>query len=269
MRRRADGTATPAAPIVEGVTDAAQDQFFLSGTWNFRDLGGLQTDDGRTVRPGIVFRSAQLADLDSDGRQSLLTLGITDVFDLRSAAETVKAGADRLPEGVALHEVPYHLDDDEAAPHEAPRLDSQDRAHDFLATAYEQFPTLPGAHLAIAHLLTTLANADSRALWHCAAGKDRAGWTAITLLHAIEVREEDIITDFLRSNDGIAPLRAMVSARYGEQANLSDQLLGVHEDYYRRAMKTVQDQYGGMPEYLDAIGIDSDVLRRLRDRLLD
>jgi protein-tyrosine phosphatase len=258
-------------PIVAGVTSTDSDQFRLSGAWNFRDLGGLQTKDGRTVQPGIIFRSSQLAELDNDGQIALLQLGITDVFDFRGDTEISHGGRDNLPDGVRLHEAPFHERriDDETAPHEAPRLDSPDGARDFLSRAYAEFPLLKGAHAAIADVLETVADTDSKVLIHCAAGKDRAGWVAATLLRAIGVAEDDIIADYLRSNDAIATLRSRMSAQYGQALDLSDEVLGVDEEYYRVAMQTVVDHYGTFEQYLGALGLESGAVSRLRGRLLD
>ncbi|WP_187344487.1 tyrosine-protein phosphatase, partial [Aldersonia kunmingensis] len=50
---------------------STHDQFRLSGAWNFRDLGGLRTDDGASIAPGLVFRSSHLALLDVAGQRSL------------------------------------------------------------------------------------------------------------------------------------------------------------------------------------------------------
>ena len=257
-------------PIVAGVTSTDADQFRLSGAWNFRDLAGLRTADGRTVRPGIVFRSSQLAELDDDGQAALLQLGITDVFDLRGDAEARHGGRDNLPDGVRLHVAPFHERrlDDATAPHET-RLDSPGGGREYLSRAYAEFPLLAGAHAAIADVFDTVADTDNRVLIHCAAGKDRAGWVAATLLRAIGVTEDDIVADYLRSNDAIGTLRSRMSAQYGQAVNLSDDLLGVDEEYYRVAMDAVEHHYGSFEDYLGALGLDSGAVGRLRGRLLD
>ena len=36
----------------------------LSGTWNFRDIGGIPTEQG-PVRAGLVYRSAVLSQLEA------------------------------------------------------------------------------------------------------------------------------------------------------------------------------------------------------------
>ena len=39
----------------------ASERWLLRGAPNARDLGGLPTMDGRTIRPGLLLRSGELA----------------------------------------------------------------------------------------------------------------------------------------------------------------------------------------------------------------
>jgi len=73
----------------------------LSGAPNARDLGGLVTSDGRTVRPGLVFRAPALGRLTDEDVSSLDRLGLTDLLDLRHGSEIDTAPPDRLPAGPA------------------------------------------------------------------------------------------------------------------------------------------------------------------------
>jgi len=70
----------------------------LSGAWNFRDVA-----ETAGLRPGRLFRSSELSNLDDAGRQALADLGITDVADLRSPAELARRGGGAVPEDVAVH----------------------------------------------------------------------------------------------------------------------------------------------------------------------
>lgn len=61
---------------------------------NFRDAalcpGGLPTSTGHKVRPGILFRSAEVSQLDSAGWTQVKAIGVKKVFDLRSRTEVEK-----------------------------------------------------------------------------------------------------------------------------------------------------------------------------------
>lgn len=255
--------------IVVDVTETGtRDQFHLRGAWNFRDVGGLRTTDGRTVAPGILFRSSQLAGLDDVGRQTLVELGVTEVYDLRGLPEVERAGRDAVPADVTVHNTPFDPDHDDSAPHDMPALHTPELVEQYMTGVYAQFADHDGAHKAIGAVARSIADGDGAVLVHCAAGKDRAGWLTATLLRAVGVSDEDIVADYLRSNDAVAPLRAMIGAKYDDHEMISDAMLGVSESFYRAGMRAVDEHYDSFDAYLDEVGIDADTRDRLRRRLL-
>ena len=103
------------SPVITFVTeDQAPRWIEIEGrVWNFRDLGGWRTQDGRRVRQGMVFRSAGLnsnsATGEAQGRNRLTvedvkymtgTLGIRSDLDLRSSSETADMSESPLGAGV-------------------------------------------------------------------------------------------------------------------------------------------------------------------------
>lgn len=242
------------------------DQFALDGAWNFRDLGGVRTAGGAEIRPGKFYRASELSTLSERGQGAVVDLGIGTVFDLRSDAEIARSGVDRVPDGVRSISVPFHNDSGERAPHEAPTHDEQSQV-DFLKRAYASFPVLDGAAHAIKHVVEAIATGRGGVLVHCAAGKDRAGWTVATVLRAAGVGEDEILADYLASNAAVEPLLAHVRrTRPGiDDAGMpATALLGVRESYLDRAMETVTSNYGSFEAYLSHLGIDE----MLRERLI-
>ena len=55
--------------------------------FNFRDLGGYETDDGRRVRWRTLYRADTLHRLDGEDIDLLLDLGLRSIIDLRSQHE--------------------------------------------------------------------------------------------------------------------------------------------------------------------------------------
>src|SRR5699024_1593804 len=88
-------TVTTAAPT----TTATQSIDGLDAVFNFRDIGGLTTEDGRTVKPGLVYRSGDLQHLSDAGAEAMVGAGLTNVVDLRTDQERAD-GPNRIPEGV-------------------------------------------------------------------------------------------------------------------------------------------------------------------------
>ncbi|MFJ9367434.1 tyrosine-protein phosphatase [Nocardia sp. NPDC101769] len=243
------------------MTSARHDQFLISGTFNFRDLGGARTAGGSTVRDGVLLRSAQLSRLDDTGLTTLGKLGVTDVHDLRGFAEIDHIGHDVVPDGVRLKVTPFDPRMGETPPHEARRHSS---ASGHMLEVYRLFPALPEAHVAIRSLADSVLSGT--ALVHCAAGKDRTGWAVATLLRAVDVIEEDIYADYLLSNDAVPTLRALMTA--GTDEELSDDLLGVRPEYLESGTSSMHAMYGGLEGYLTEIGITPELRDALRARLL-
>jgi len=247
----------------------------LSGAWNFRDVA-----EATGVRQGRFFRSSELSRLDDGGRDHIRRLGITDVADLRSPREVERRGPGQVPDGVAVHLLPFPDVSavDGEAPHEATfqkmmseKPDDEDVAVAgvrFMTEEYLRFPTLGGAQRAVRQVISLLA-AQRPVITHCFAGKDRTGFTVATVLEAIGVDRDAILTDFLRSNDAVRQLRARILESVRDksetaevltfaEARLTDELLGVREDYLDAARRSIAQNYGSLRGYLEVSGVTAE-----------
>ena len=243
----------------------------LSGTWNFRDVGGILTADG-PVRPGVVYRSAVLCRLDPEGQAALEGLGVTEVFDLRGSREIATEGADQVPDSVTVRHAPFNPEDDDMPVHEAaevaeaaadPRSPS-----DFIRDYYAALPTMPSAQRSVASLLRTVAIGPGSVLVHCAAGKDRTGWAIATLLTAAGAARDAVTAEYLLSNSAIDSLRDWLRIQYPGVYDNPTAILGVQERFLHAAFDTVDATFGSFGGYLDAIGVEADLVGQLRGRLV-
>ncbi|CDO08404.1 protein-tyrosine-phosphatase [Mycolicibacterium cosmeticum] len=257
----------------------------LPGAWNFRDVA-----EQTGIRPGLLYRASELSKLTDDGGRRLAELGIADVADLRSHREVQRRGPGNVPDGVQIHLLPFHFDDDseQDAPHESTfqRVMSESPADEdvtesakrYMAEVYEEFPALPGAQTAVRQVISLLAD-ERPVLAHCFAGKDRTGFTVATVLEAVGVDRDTILGDFLRSNDAIPALRErileQVRARAGEtpevitfaEARLTDEVLGVRQEYLEAAWRVRDEKYGSLGGFLDVSEVTPEQIDRLRAAL--
>jgi protein-tyrosine phosphatase len=257
----------------------------LPGAWNFRDVA-----EQTGVRPGRFFRSSELSRLDDAGRGVFRQLGITDVADLRSAREVERHGPGLVPAGVEVHLLHFHEVSavDGEAPHEATfqkmmseKPDDEDvavAAHRYMTAEYLRFPTLGGAQRAVRQVISLLAD-ERPVITHCFAGKDRTGFTVATVLEAIGVDRDAVLADFLRSNAAVPRLREQILQSVRDrtdtaeeitfiEARLSDEVLGVREDYLESARRSIVENFGSLSGYLEAAGVMAEDVARVRTALL-
>ncbi|MCA9914365.1 MAG: tyrosine-protein phosphatase, partial [Anaerolineae bacterium] len=77
---------------------------------NFRDLGGYETADGRSVRWDRVYRAAGLDRLTEEDQSRLMQMGVTLVCDLRTHEEA-EADPDNLPDTIEYLHLPAKTSD--------------------------------------------------------------------------------------------------------------------------------------------------------------
>lgn len=251
----------------------------FDGAHNFRELGGYRTADGGQTRWGVLYRSDALSKLSDDDQDFLQRLGVRQVIDFRSDSEREEA-PDRIPPdaGISYRPVPVLVDG--AA---VDQLTRKIRSGDLADTDFRAMLTEGNRHLvtdfrgAYADFLRRLADpAGLPAVFHCTAGKDRAGFGAALALLAAGVPRETVIEDFLKTNDYTAReirkrtwlIQAVSFFRVDpEQVR---PLLGVERGYIEAALETIDREYGGVDRYLrEGLGLDEATLAALRRNLVE
>lgn len=250
---------------------------------NLRDVGGRTTADGRTVRRGVAFRSAELRAPAVADDPVVSGLGVRTVVDLRTAAERT-AAPDVLPAGATgVHaDVLAAAPDAPAAdlgeilqrPQEAQRVLTALDPPAAMRRTYVDLVTSDAGRAGYATLLRTLLDpAAGPVLYHCTAGKDRTGWGTSVLLLALGVDEADVRDEYLAVNPAVRAMYAPFLRRFadvGGDPDLLAPLLEVHEAYLDAALAAVTEHFGTFDAYLrDGLGLTDDELTALRDALLD
>jgi protein-tyrosine phosphatase len=145
----------------------------LQGAANYRDLGGLRSADGRTLRPGRVLRGDSPHRLTPDDVAVLAGIGVRTVLDMRSEAEVELLPATPLPAGGEIVHTPWR------PPASVPEILGGITERRFLPLAelYEWFVDANLDYLAT--MFRVFADPERHTvLFHCYAGKDRTGIVA-------------------------------------------------------------------------------------------
>jgi protein-tyrosine phosphatase len=223
---------------------------------NFRPVGSLAP---------VVFRSDHLGALDESDARQIRQLGIRRVLDFRGVNERASALC-ALPD-VTVHSLAIEptivqvLSGLAAAGHRLTAADivahMQDTYRGFVRHNTHRFAEF------FAHLI---ASAEPT-VFHCTAGKDRTGFAAALLLHALGASRDQVMHDYLLTNERLkAPPEG---ARFGLAPDAAAVLWGVRPEFLDAAFEAVNADYGGLEPYLaDGLGLRRPERERLRELYL-
>ena len=231
----------------------------LEGVTNFRELGGLPTHDGRHVRPRALFRSGHWGFASDGDVEHLSRLGVGVVLDFRTERDIELEGADRLAPGI--EHVPLPTGDPAAGTDIRSLIlegDMDTLRESFGEGRAEQY-MLRGATSMVterpesfANFLRRLAQPDCPpALFHCSAGKDRAGWAASSLLLALGVEQQHVVDHYLISNETFDPNKQKNAwvEQNSELAELLAPLVKVRPEYVEASIEAACKQFGSLDGY--------------------
>ncbi|MBW2273129.1 MAG: tyrosine-protein phosphatase [Deltaproteobacteria bacterium] len=249
---------------------------------NFRDLGGHTTREGRRVPSGRLFRSGHLGHASDDDVEQLASLGLRRVFDFRTLADIEHDGPDRLPPSVEHLRLP--MPDpaggqdlrsliQESGPDVIQEMFGNGRAAEWMRRSAAGL--VRERREPYAEFLTELARPGSvPALFHCSAGKDRAGWAGSLVLLTLGVEEEQVVEQYLLSNRETERIRERLrSAAVADAEKFSDllePLLAVHPDYIDASFRAMHEDWGDFDRYLhEGLGISEEQRGQLQASLLE
>jgi protein-tyrosine phosphatase len=236
-----------------GVTpDVVDRSVELGGVYNVRDLGGVRTQDGRVVRPGMLFRASSLHRLTDE--EAWREFGAATVIDLRYQSEI-----DAFP-------LPDFIEDATHAPvllegwqHGRVDLRREGDATQHLAWVYEVMLEL--GQDTIRRILGQLVEAESTpAIFFCMAGKDRTGFVAAVLLSLLGVSDEEVaLVRWLKTREDFEQHPMM---------NQSDDLLRAPRGAMELFLARVTAEHGSLRGWVRTLDIPADTIDTLRARLL-
>jgi len=243
----------------------------LASADNFRDLTGPghRTAEGRGLRPGLVYRSNELALTDEDAAR-VADLGVTAILDLRHADE-IDAHPDTEVPGAAWEQLEIP-----GIPMEAvASLEDPEQADSVMHDVYRGFVRSPGAREAFATLLTRIATAEAPLVFHCTAGKDRTGWASLLALRICGVPDGVVLDDYLSTNNVSTRTRekylALVHEHLGaDKVEVYERVMVADQRYLAAGLDAAAEDYGSLASYLTAgLGLPDETLDALRSRLVD
>ncbi|MEV4412328.1 tyrosine-protein phosphatase [Catellatospora sp. NPDC049609] len=243
----------------------AERSIAFAAVFNFRDLGGLTTADGRAVRRRTVFRSDTLSRLGAEDRDAFAALGIRTVIDLRRPAEVASMG--RVPEWTRVVWRHNHL--------EHPLWDHSTYTTEvgvarWLAERYLELAHHGKADIArVVGMLTDDQHGPT--VVHCVAGKDRTGLIAALTLELLGVPDDQIAADYALTEHSAPAFTRWVRTAFPDEDHRNPPPFYTYTpaEAMLITLHGLRLRHGSIAEYLVGAGLHRERVDRLRERLLE
>jgi protein-tyrosine phosphatase len=258
----------------------------LSKVENFRELGGYKTKDGKIVKKGLLYRSANLFNLSDKAKEHLDAVGFALIFDLRSNRERDEK-PDYVPKGAKyVQESALQFMDTENSLNRRNKDGSFDmrehvlkagkdevRMQEMELMMREMYPEMIRKCDAYRVFFKCLLEADGEPiLYHCSAGKDRTGVCSALILRILGVPDDVIMDDYLLSNKRNTKknkeliLKSKLFLRNKKLKKLIAQMLGVAQPLLESALKEIDNLYGNFDNFVhEGLGLSQTDVEKLKN----
>lgn len=250
---------------------------------NCRELGGMETADGYRIRRGMLLRSANLAQATEADLQKLCAeYRLNAVVDLRTSMEREQY-PDVMTDRITVFHIPVFDEAVAGISHEKETDRLQVQA---------QMPAAPPSMTKLYRMIVSeetcrrnLGTAVRRImehsfetgsiLWHCSEGKDRCGLVSALLLMALSVDREQIVEDYLITNEvnsakaGFYYQKVLEEGQSEELASAVRDALVAKREYIEAAFAVIDGEYQTAERYIrDGLCIPDGTVRRFREQVL-
>lgn len=231
----------------------------MAGGYNFRDLGGFKTKEGRYTKWGKLFRADELSNLTEEDLKYLSSIPITSVIDFRAQSE-VKRSPDNLPHTVRftypIAITPGNLSSEGIQANLlSTNIDTQMKYMNRLLVSNPACVRAFRIFFAIVQ-----NNLSAPLIFHCSAGKDRTGMAAALVLYSLGVDEQTIMEDYLSSKIYLSDKYDAFIAKYPR----AESIFTVKKIFLQAGINQIKRDHGSVMDYLTKVlKVDIVKMRRL------
>ncbi len=261
----------------------------LEGLLNARDLGGIVGHEGKKIKMGRIIRSDNLSPATENDCKKLKEYGLKKIVDFRTDDE-IKGSPDKAVCGADWVHSPILKDLTTGITRKEAKkpsclaeillnfsLELGENGKSWLAGLYIPLVSDEFCLRGYRKFLDVLKdNKAGAVLYHCSAGKDRVGIGTLIFLSALGVSRDDIIKDYLLTNESyagvISKARALGRAQGVDEKILDtiEPLSGVDISYISTALDVIDNIHGGMDSFLkNQLGLDENYINELRQNYLE
>lgn len=224
---------------------------------NFRDIGNIPTQDGKQVKSGFFLRSGEVVNLQDSAINSLLNdYQLKTIVDFRGEQETTERPDDTLT-GVDYVNIDILKDSQGQGASFDDLVKGSGAAEIGMLSLYEELVLTNAAQKGYQQFLEmSVSKPDSPLLFHCFAGKDRTGFAAALILKSLNVSNELIFKDYLKTNEMRKDANQLIVDDLRQKGYTEEQLnevlimMNVDKQYLDRSFEIIDREYGSFDAYI-------------------
>jgi len=234
-------------------------RIYLRKVPNFRDIGGIKTQEGKTIVWGKIFRSGHLNGLSRRGIKTVEELGVATIVDLRTAEEISKK-PDRYADSTRYFNYnAFEEEQDQLIKTRRAVFKGTISAEESIALLKDFYGYYPTENTEIiSKIIKTLLDQNHAVLFHCSAGKDRTGLISALILSILKVDRETIYQEYLLSNNyrqksiekqlRWIPIGRLVYPSLNQE--VVENFSWINTRYLQAAFDEIDLKYGSMDNYI-------------------
>ena len=255
-------------PNGQGTIVGVRGQEFAS-VCNFRDLGGYENLDHRTLKWGKIYRSGSLDSINNPEARRISRMNVKTLIDLRTPYSTTT-----IPTGTDIeHYYSFPITSTCADPRPL-LLDSRFRRNDARIYMQDVFQDMLVANTSsLRGLFRVLQDEDSYPVIIAGLyGNCKTSLVAALLMYALDMPEQTVIDDYLLSNNYVnARSVSKIAPSLPQEAQSAVTAMIVSDELYLdAAFRFIERRFGSIDIYLsEEIGLDAGARQRLKSILLD
>lgn len=240
-----------------GTALLAERQLPMSGGYNFRDLGGFRTKDGRYTKWGKIFRSDDLHNLTDSDLEYLSSIPLVSIVDFRSQEE-INVAPDRNPSSLK-NNYKLSISPGNILVFEEIAKKTESEMEQMMMELNENLVTESSCLSSYKEFFALLqSDAEMPLMFHCSAGKDRTGMAGALILYALGVDEETILNDYMSSNDYLGDKYAPLKEKNPSMTALFE----VRSKYLKAGLDKINTDHGSVDNFLTSIlSVDIEKMR--------
>lgn len=235
----------------------------IDSAYNFRDLGGYQSQNGKHVKWRTLLRSGDFANLSAKDAKYLESIPVKSVVDFRSTSE-VERQKDVVINGASYYFLP--VDSGNLVPQFMELMNDKvtpsdvlfGRGIELMTNMYKDI--VNNLYPIYRQFFDLLQQSKVPVLFHCTAGKDRTGIASALILSALGIDRITIQNDYLLTNERL-------TGKYGnltQYGRLVEFFECVRPEYLATAFSEIDKNFGGIERYLkNQLNVDVESFQRL------